>query len=191
MSGQKLKKSFGRYFDAPIEAWEYFANLCEEVNFKKNEIIKQSWETEKYGYFLLEGSGGVFIWKCSHYVCLDLMPENNFFCDYMSLITQQPSPIETRALEATVSLRISKANIDELKKTPMGNVLFLIGAEYSFVEKQQIDLLLKTAEQRYAEMLAKNPRMIQNTAQKHITSYLGITTQSLSRIRRKIAQTRS
>jgi len=54
-----------------------------------------------------------------------------------------------------------------------------------FVEKQQqqIDLLTKTAEQRYQELMNKNPEIIQRIAQKHIASYLGITTQSLSRIR--------
>jgi len=72
----------------------------------------------------------------------------------------------------------------------MGMLLFLIGAENSFVEKQkqQIDLLTKTAEQRYVELLRKNPKIVQRIAQKHIASYLGITTQSLSRIRKKAAQ---
>ena len=60
-----------------------------------------------------------------------------------------------------------------------------MGAENSFVEKQQqqIDLLTKTAEKRYTELLQKNPEIIQRIAQKHIASYLGITAQSLSRIR--------
>ena len=70
----------------------------------------------------------------------------------------------------------------------MGQVIFLISAEWSFVEKQQqqIDLLLKTAEQRYLDLMEKQPDLIQRTPQKHVASYLGITTQSLSRIRRKI-----
>jgi CRP/FNR family transcriptional regulator, anaerobic regulatory protein len=190
MHGEKLKKAFGQYYDAPIEVWQHFESLCEEVHFKKNEIIKRPYQVEKYGYFLIEGSGGVFIWKENNYVCLDLMPENSFFCDHMSLITQEASPIETMALEKMVALRISKKNIDALKQTPMGGFLFLVGAENSFVEKQQqqIDLLLKTAEQRYVDLLHKNPKLIQNTAQKHLASYLGITTQSLSRIKNKITR---
>ena len=85
-------------------------------------------------------------------------------------------------------LKISGASIEQLKRTPMGQILFLISAEHSFVEKQQqqIDLLMKTAEARYRELLEKHPRMIRNSSQKHIASYLGITTPSLSRIRKKI-----
>lgn len=189
MIAQLLKQSFDRYFEAPIEAWVEFASRCEPVTFKKNEIIKTADTKEKNGYFILEGSGGVFLWKEKSYVCLDLMYEGEFFADYMSLISELSSPIETIALENSKMLKISKSNIDHLKQSDIGQKIFLISAESSYVEKQQqqIDLLLKTAEQRYTELLTKQPKLIQRTPQKHIASYLGITTQSLSRIRKKIS----
>ena len=185
---KRLKSSFDKYFDAPLEAWGQFASLCELVRFRKNEIIKPFGEAERFGYFILRGSGGVFLWKENNYVCLDLMFEDVFFADYMSLITRSPSPLETMALENAEMLRISRANIDLLKGTPMGQFIFLISAEWSYVEKQQqqIDLLLKTAEQRYLDLLEKRPDLVRRTPQKHLASYLGITTQSLSRIRRAI-----
>jgi CRP-like cAMP-binding protein len=118
------------------------------------------------------------------------MYEESFFGDYMSLITHQSTVLETIALENSEMIRISRANIDLLKQTEMGKTLFLMSAESTFVEKQQqqIDLLLKTAEQRYLDLLEKQPLLIQRTPQKHIASYLGITTQSLSRLRRKIVK---
>lgn len=188
MIEKRLKAAFDPYFEAPLEAWVQFASLCDVITFKKNEIIKPYGQAERYGYFILSGSGGVFIWKEHHYVCLDLMYENTFFADYMSLITQKTSPLETMALEASEMLRISRQNIDRLKETPMGQFIFMVSAEWSFVDKQQqqIDLLLKTAEQRYLELLEKQPHILLRTPQKHLASYLGITTQSLSRIRRKI-----
>jgi CRP-like cAMP-binding protein len=190
MIAKRLKTTFDKYFEAPLAAWAQFASLCDMVSFRKNEIIKPSGQSERFGYFILEGSGGVFLWKENNYVCLDLMYEDVFFADYMALITQQPSPLETIALENSTMLRISRQNIEALKETPMGQIIFLISAEWSFVEKQQqqIDLLLKTAEQRYLDLLEKQPDLILRTPQKHIASYLGITTQSLSRIRRKIGQ---
>ena len=184
---ERLKNSFDRYFEAPIEVWVQFSALCELVTFKKNEILKHVGDDEKYGYFILSGSAGVFIWKENNYVCLDLMYEETFFGDYMSLITKEPSPLETMTLERSEMLRISRQNVENLKKTPFGSLIFLISAEWSYVEKQQqqIDLLLKTAEQRYIDLLYKQPNLIRRTPQKHIASYLGITTQSLSRIRKK------
>jgi CRP-like cAMP-binding protein len=188
MLAARLKSSFDPYFNAPIQAWEQFLELCESVSFKKNEIIKQAGIAEKAGYFILSGSGGVFVWKENNYVCLDIMYEDQFFADYMSLITHEASPLETIALEDSEMLKIKSENIEKLKQTQMGQLLFLISAETTFVDKQQqqIDLLLKTAEQRYREIISKHPDIILRTSQKHIASYLGITTQSLSRIRKKI-----
>lgn len=188
MLARRLKSSFDQYFEAPLAAWEEFARHCEIVNAKKYQVLKPMGQAERYGYFILQGCGGVFIWKERQYVCLDLMFEDAFFADYMSLITRQASPLETVVLEHSELLRISRDNIDLLKQTPMGSVLFLISAEWSYVEKQQqqIDLLLKTAERRYLELLEKQPHIVQRVPQKHLASYLGITTQSLSRIRKKI-----
>lgn len=60
-----------------------------------------------------------------------------------------------------------------------------ISAETSFIEKQkqQIELLTKTADERYKILQEHFPNIEQRIAQKHIASYLGITQQSLSRLR--------
>lgn len=188
MLAKRLKQSFDPHFEAPLSVWERFATHCELVNFKKNEIIKPAHSIEWAGYFILQGSGGIFVWKGNDYVCLDLAFENEFFADSMSLNTGEETPIETMALENSEMLKISRENIHKLKKTEIGQYIFLIAAENDFVkkQKQQIDLLLKTAEQRYLELLQGQPNLILRTPQKHIASYLGITPQSLSRIRRRL-----
>ncbi len=190
MIAKRLKTSFDKYLHAPLEAWEQFVSKCDLVKFKKNEIIKQAFHIERYAYFILKGSGGVFLLKNVGTVCLDLMYEDSFFGDYMSLITHQPSPLFTIALEHSEMLRISATNIEALKQTPIGQTIFLFSAESSFVDKQQqqIDLLTLTAEERYLSLLDKQPNIIQRTSQKQIASYLGITTQSLSRIRQKLSR---
>lgn len=187
MIEQRLKQIFDPHFNAPIEAWKYFASLGEIVDYKKNEVIKESNHIEKYGYFLVEGSCGLFVWKVNNFVCLDLFLENSFFADDISLNTGEPSPIATIALEKSTVFRISKSNIEQLKLTPMGNMLFMISSEKDFNEKQKqhLDFLTKTAEERYFDLLKNRPELLQRIHQKHIASYLGITTQSLSRIRKK------
>lgn len=184
----RIKQCFDQYFEAPIEIWRGFASLCELKIFPKSHILKETGKTEKFGYFILKGSAGVFLWKENNYVCLDLFYDNSFFADYMSLINKLPSPLETMTLEKTEMLCISAENIDKLKESPIGQLIFLISAESSYVDKQQqqIDLLSKTAEERYRELLHKQPQIILRTPQKHIASYLGITPQSLSRIRKNI-----
>lgn len=187
MIAETLKKSFDKYHNAPLEVWEGFASLCVLVEFNKNEIIKQGNSTAHHGYFLLEGSVGLFVWKENNYACIDLFLENNFFGDDFSLITGKPSPVEILSLEKSKVLRISKTNIEVLKKTPIGTILFLAGEESANSKKQiqQIEILVQTAEERYYNLMETNPEILQRVSQKHIASYLGITPQSLSRIRRK------
>lgn len=190
MLAEILKNSFDKYYKAPIESWERFVSLCEEVQFKKNEVIKQSHTTARYGYFLLEGSVGLFVWNENNFICTDLYLENNFFGDDISLFSGKPSPIEIISLENSKTLRLSKANIEILKKSPIGSMLFLVGEQSDNYgrQSQQIESMTFTAEERYHKLVKNNPELIQRISQKHIASYLGITPQSLSRIRKKSLQ---
>jgi len=187
---QRIKETFDKTFEAPLFVWEEFAALCSLKTFKKNTIIKRGETIEKYGYFILSGSAGVFVWNDGNHVCLDIMFEEEFFGDAMSLNTGLATPIETMAIEDCEMLQISFDNIKKLKETEFGKIIFLHAAEVDFVNKQQqqIDLLLKTAEERYMDLIKKHPKFILRIPQKHIASYLGITTQSLSRIRNKITE---
>ena len=103
----------------------------------------------------------------------------------MSLLLRQPTPLQLVALEKSEMVKISSNNFYKLGQTPVGQMIIQISAETSFVEKQQqqIELLTKTAEERYKILSDKYPNIYQRVAQKHIASYLGITPQSLSRIR--------
>jgi len=188
MIAEKLKKVFDKYYDAPLVAWQRFVDMCEQVKFEKKDVIKKADKREQYGYFLLEGAVGLFVWKNDNYICLDLIIENNFFADESSLFTGSPSMIEVIALEDSSALRISKSNIEQLRQTPMGSLLFSIGEQQSLIDREnkQIELMTLTAEERYVELLKNKPELIQRISQKDIASYLGISTQSLSRIRRKI-----
>ena len=184
----KLKEAFDPYYKAPVETWKTFADLCEEVSYKKNQKIKETNKVARYGYFLLEGAVGTFVWKKNNYACLNLFLEYSFFGDDLSLTSGRPSPLEIVALENSSILRISKSNIEALKKKPIGSILFMVGEQNDNAknQKKQIDLMTKTAEERYLDIIKNQPELLKRIPQKHIASYLGITTQSLSRIRRKI-----
>jgi len=185
----RLKRSFDRYFDAPLDAWRASAATASWCASRRARSSSPAGRpkppaTSSFPAALASSCG-----RGSTIVCLDLVYEDDFFGDHLSLITGQPTPLETVTLEEAEMLRIARADIDLLKASPMGQVLFLIAAEHSFVEKQQqqMDLLLKTPGQRYRD---HRPWVVQRTAQRHVASYLGITTQSLSRIRRRLVTRR-
>lgn len=183
-----LKNAFDPIFPAPLVAWEGFAQYCEWVEFTKGRVLKEAQSRERYFYFIVKGSLGVFLWKGNNYVCLDFGFENHFFADYMSLLTGQETPLCTETLEKCSLLRISRDNYLKLGQEEMGSILMRVAAESSFINKQQqqIDLLTKTAGQRYLELLSRRPDVAQRVSQQHLASYLGITPQSFSRIRKNL-----
>lgn len=185
MLAEILKKAFDKYFNAPIQAWEEFAEFCEPVSFEKDEVIKPQNTKEKYFYFIIRGSAGIFLWKENNWVCLDFAFDHGACCDFMSLLTGEPTQLEVVALEKSDMVRISASDFHRLSSKSVGQVILQMSTQASFVEKQQqqIELLTKTAEERYRILLSKFPDIHQRVAQKHIASYLGITPQSLSRIR--------
>lgn len=185
---QILKRAFDTYFPAPIEAWLDFAACCSEIEVKKGEILKKANSIERFMYFIVSGSAGVFIEKENNEVCLDLGFENHFFADYMSILTGAPSPLQTIVLENSTLLRLTREDYIKLGQTEIGMILMRAAAESAYMGKQQqqIDLLTKTAETRYLELLQVQPTIINRVSQKHLASYLGITPQSFSRIRAKI-----
>jgi CRP-like cAMP-binding protein len=187
--GVVIKEMFDPYFEAPLEIWESFASFLKQNSYKKNEVIKEVNKTEKYLNIIVQGSAGIFLWKENSTVCLDLCFENEFFGDYMSFLTQQPSELFTQAIEPTEMLSISYSDLNELyESSQIGTHIGRSAAESLFIHKQtqQIDLLMLTAEERYIKLLERQPEIVRRTPQKHLASYLGVTPESFSRIRKKI-----
>jgi len=180
-----LKDSFDKYFEAPIAAWEEFASFCHPISFTKDQIIKPHNALERNFYFILNGSAGIFLWKGNNFVCVDFIFDSNFCGDYMSILLKKPTPLQVVALEDSKMLRISRSDFYYLGSESIGRIIHQISAESAFISKQQqqVELLTKTASERYAILLERFPNIVNRVAQKHIASYLGITPQSLSRIR--------
>jgi CRP-like cAMP-binding protein len=184
-----LKSTFDVFFPAPLEAWEVFAAQLSPRSFARNQVLKPAHAAESQFHFLVRGSIGIFLWKENNPVCLDFAFERSFFADYMSLLTGAVTPLEVVALEPLETLTMSREAFLQLRDTETGVFITRAAAESVFIAKQQqqIDLLLLTAEQRYQHILETGPQLLQRVPQKHLASYLGITPQSLSRIRRRFA----
>lgn len=187
-TSELLKTAFDPYFEAPLEVWETFAEHGEIIETTKNEIIKRHNSRERYFYFILKGSGGIMLYKNNNHLCIDLCYEGDFFGDYLSFLTNEITALEVICFEPCNLFRINQTNFRKLAEVEYGRTICRVAAEGLFIHKQtqQVELLTKTAEQRYIEMLSRQPHIIQRTPNKHIASYLGITPESLSRIRKNI-----
>lgn len=185
MIGKALKNIFDPFIELDIQVWESFAKLGDVMVFPKETILKESNKTENYLLLLLEGSGGNLIWNKNNFVCIDISFESEFLMDYMSFTLQEPTPIEVKIFEDSTVFRIPYERFQQtMKRGNYGEKITRLVAEASFINKQQqqVDLLTKTAKERYLQLI-KTKKGINRIPLKYLASYLGITPQSLSRIR--------
>ena len=185
MVAQYLKQVFDQFIEVKMEVWENFEKLGTVKELPKETILKESNTTEKQFNIILKGSGGTLIWNENNFVCMDIAFENDFLNDYMSFAVQKSTPIEVRLFEDSTIFQVSHQNFQKtLVQGNYGEKITRLAAETAFIDKQQqqIDLLTKTAKERYVELLSVK-KGIERTQLKYLASYLGITPQSLSRIR--------
>lgn len=186
---QLLKTAFDSYASLPITLWESIAALGEVITVKKEEVIKKSDTVERNLYFIIQGSGGILLWHRRNFVCVDMLLDREFFGDYLSFITQQPTPYEVLTFEEAQLFKISYKKFEEFtSQHALGDKLWRYATQALYTDKhyQQLQLLTMTAAERYAAMVRHQPYIVQRIPQKYIASYLGITPQSFSRIRSEI-----
>lgn len=111
--------------------------------------------------------------------------------DYTAFFTTSEATLEIESLQDSVLIKMSRTNMDDLcLKIPTLETFFRKKMERAFAafQKRILSNLSKTATQRYQEFIATYPIIEQNIKNYHIASYLGITTESLSRIRKELTQ---
>ncbi len=117
--------------------------------------------------------------------------ENSVAVAYGPFLRREPSEIYIQALEETKLLVIDrKIYNDLLNGHPCWQTVAKKMAEFIFIlgQKRESELLLVDAQERYLHFLRDYPNLVNRISQYHIASYLGITPESLSRIRANIKE---
>ncbi|MEM9824778.1 MAG: Crp/Fnr family transcriptional regulator, partial [Bacteroidota bacterium] len=115
--------------------------------------------------------------------------ENELASGYDSFITQTPCSYQIQSLTKTKVWRLTFSNLAEIyKTTQVGNEIGRLITETLFVKeiKRELALLNETAEKRYLNLFVERPKLIKEIPLKYIASYVGVTPQALSRIRKRI-----
>ena len=157
--------------------------------FRKRQYLLQEGEVCKYLAFILKGAMRLYSVDekgTEHIVYLSI--ENWWAGDRESYIMLTPSPYFIDAWEDTEALLITRADSIKL----LDSIPALKEASKKMDEKNSFALLNRvnnnislSAEQRYAELAKKYPEFLQRFPQHIIASYLGITKETLSRVRKR------
>ena len=117
--------------------------------------------------------------------------ENWWIGDIGSFHSEEPSKLYIEALENSVILQIKKQ--DQLRlfvEYPKFNRIFRVMTENAFVNAQRRILrnISSTAEERYLDFLRRYPHLFNRISNVQIASYLGVTPEFLSTIRKRLAK---
>ncbi|ASZ12771.1 Crp/Fnr family transcriptional regulator [Chitinophaga pendula] len=106
--------------------------------------------------------------------------------DLDSFLNTTPSQLNIEALENTEVLNITREQLDwAYQQCPGLERYFRLMIQKAWIATQQrtLSAMSQPAQQRYEEFIARYPSLLQHIPDRHIAAYLGITPQSLSRIR--------
>jgi CRP-like cAMP-binding protein len=170
--------------------WQFFSSKFEEVQLKRKTVLLNVGEVENYISFIKSGITRLYIPRGENSLTVSLIFENQFVTDYDSFLTRNPSTCQIETLTDTVVWRISYSDLQEIyEKTESGNLIGRKIAETIYVVKSEREraLLSKTPEELYLNLFTTRPKIIKQIPLKHIASFIGITPQALSRIRKRIS----
>lgn len=163
----------------------------EEIEFSKNEYLLKQGKVSGY-YYLAEGFVRAFTYDSGgNEITTFFYPAGRIAFEASSFFLREPS---TEYLQAITDCMVYATTFEKL------NTLFhsvpefrefaraMLEKEFVAYKQRTLSMINKSAEERYASLIANSNEVFQYAQLKHIASYLGITDTSLSRIRKEFAK---
>lgn len=185
----KLLYYFNKWADLTEEDEVIIKSAFEHASVKKKKDLLVPGEVCNYLYFITKGClRSFYIDSKGVEHIYQIRMDNNWISDLESFFSQSPSKYNIEALEDSQLLRISHSRMEQLLiEIPRLERYFRILFQKAYINalNRLNATMWETAMDRYHEMLKENPAIFQRVPLIHIASYLGITPESLSRIRRQ------
>ncbi len=186
---EEIKKFIDNIAPMSDADWDFFSSKLREEKLKKNSTLIKIGDVENHLSFISEGIVRLYIPREENELTFGFLFDNEFVTAYDSFITQTPSEYQIETLTNTTLWKISFEDLQEVyKETKSGNLIGRRMAEnmYLIKSRREISFLNKTAEERYLDLFSQRPRLLKQIPLKYIASYIGVTPQALSRIRKRI-----
>ena len=188
-SRDKIKEYVNKSVSLTDPEAEIFSAAFREVKIKKRQFIVQPNFVVKSRNFVLDGAFRAYVVDDhGQDSTIAFAVEDWWITDYNSYILQRPATMFVVALEDSIILEMSYEKEQALKKdNHKFETFFRIRAERTaaFMQQRIISNLTQSAEERYENFISKYPQIVQRVPQYALASYLGMTTEFLSRIRHK------
>ena len=155
-------------------------------SYDKGDYLLQAGNTCKYLYFINEGLAKSFFTREDKEFIMRFFSEGRVFSVFDSFLNRQPSKYSLLALEPTTVTLIYIDTLEDLCRRYHSMETFfrkLVSVAATRMMKRISEMLEDNATERYNQFIADNEKILQRISLGDLAKYLGITQQSLSRIR--------
>ncbi len=170
--------------------WKKIIDKIELVRFEKNAFFQNQEDTSKYEGFVLKGSFKIYtIDENGSDNVLFFAFDGDWVCDIDGFYNQTKSKYNIKAIEQSELIVINRKNkmllFEEVPKMLQFHTLMMQRATV-VMQNRLLAALNKTAKERYIEFITKYPNKVKNINNRTLSSYLGVSEEFLSKIKKNI-----
>jgi len=183
-------EAFVRRFVQPDEAeWKAFADILQEKRIRKKHMLLEAGQVCTSIGFLNQGVIREYVFDKGKESTVDFIIENHFVVDLQSFIMGVPSGQYLEALTDADLIMFRKDALNTLYDKykiweRFGRLI--IEQVFCSVEEKRKKIIATTHEDQYRNFALAHPEVVQRVPQYYIASYLGVSPEHLSRIRKRI-----
>jgi CRP-like cAMP-binding protein len=184
----KIKKSIS----LSSEAEKYIYSIAKEKSVSKGEILIREGQTVNKTFFVTQGSLRSFcIDKEGKEHTLQFAIKDWWISDFMAIYSHEPASLTVESITNSIVIEFNSQKLDKI---------YLLFPEFEQFQRKNLERhvvslhkrilnqMQLTALERYTLFLKQYPDIERHIPNYHIASYLGITQQSLSRVRAEISK---
>lgn len=185
---QQLLSHIQQYSPLTTDTQNTLPDCFEKITLGKNELLLREGQICRHLYFLESGALRGFYNLDGKEITHWFGFEKDFVTSFHSFITDQPAVENIQLLEGSILWAISKDTLTELlnKHHEIERLVRIAYEKYYIrLEERFVNAQFKTAKELYENLLQQTPYILERVPLGFIASYLGISQETLSRIRSK------